>query len=317
LAVILVAALPVGCRRPLAPSVSVEHGERLLVIAPHPDDETLGAGGLIQRVTSAHGTVRVVLVTAGDGYVEAVRYETGKLRPRAPVYVAYGERRLREARAAVRKLGGDGVRVGLLGFPDGGLEQLLQAHWWRDVPERSPTTRAMHPPYREALDRTVAYDGDDLRRELVRVLRETRPTTVAFPDPLDRHPDHSATGIFVLLALGDQLARDGRVPRLLAYLVHWPGWPPGWDDPQPAPEARERPLDFPPDLPDRGLARVALPLSRTEIDGKAAALECYVTQQEVMSSLLAAFVRRTEPFTVFTVAEVRGVGSTIQRRARR
>ena len=92
------------------------------------------------------------------------------------------------------------------------------------------------------LDRTVAYDGDDLRRELLRVLRETRPTTVAFPDPLDRHPDHSATGVFVLLALGDRLARDGRLPRLLAYLVHWPGWPPGWDDPQPAPEARERPL---------------------------------------------------------------------------
>ena len=193
-------------------------------------------------MVSAHGTVRVVLVTAGDGYVEAVRYETGELRPRAPVYVAYGERRLREARAAMRKLGGDRMRLGLLGFPDGGLEQLLQAHWWRDVPERSPTTGAVRPPYPEALDRSVAYDGDDLRRELLRVLRETRPTTVAFPDPLDRHPDHSATGVFVLLALGDRLARDGRVPRLLAYLVHWPGWPPGWDDPQPAPEARERPL---------------------------------------------------------------------------
>ena len=73
----------------------------------------------------------------------------------------------------------------------------------------------------------------------------------------------------------------------------------------------------PPNLPDRGLARVALPLSRTEIDGKAAAVACYVTQQEVMSSLLAAFVRRTEPFTVFTVPEVRGVGRTIQRKARR
>ena len=85
---ILVAALPVGCQRAQAPSVSVERGERLLVIAPHPDDETLGAGGLIQRVVSAHATVRVVLVTAGDGYVEAVRYETGELRPRAPVYVA-------------------------------------------------------------------------------------------------------------------------------------------------------------------------------------------------------------------------------------
>src|SRR2546428_3781828 len=98
----------------------------------------------------------------------------------------------------------------------------FQAHWWRDAPERSPTTGAMRPPYREALDRTVAYDGDDLRRELERGLRETRPTTVAFPDPLDRHPDHSATGVFVLLALGDRLARDGPGPRLRADLAHWP-----------------------------------------------------------------------------------------------
>src|SRR5207249_3509114 len=119
----------------------------------------------------------------------------------------------------MRKLGGDRLRLGLLGFPDGGLEQLLQAHWWRDVPERSPTTGALRPPYPEALDRSVAYGGDDLRRELERVLRETRPTAVAFPDPLDRHPD---AGIFVLLALGDRLAQDGRVPRLLAYLVHGP-----------------------------------------------------------------------------------------------
>ena len=36
MAVILVAALPVGCRHPLAPSVSVERGERLLVIAAPP-----------------------------------------------------------------------------------------------------------------------------------------------------------------------------------------------------------------------------------------------------------------------------------------
>ena len=309
---ILVAVLPVGCRHALTPSASVEPEERLLVIAPHPDDETLGAGGLIQRVAAAHGTVHVLLVTAGDGYVEAVRHETGELRPRAPEYVAYGERRLREARAALREFGHGRVSLAVLGFPDGDLDQLLQAHWWRDVPERSPTTGAMRPPYSEALDRSAAYDGDDLRRELVRELRESRPTTVVFPDPLDRHPDHRATGIFVLLALGDQLARDGRVPRLLAYLVHWPGWPPGWDTPRPSPGATEQPLALPSSLPDRGLARVALSLSRAEVATKAAALNHYASQQEVLSSVLAAFVRRTEPFTVFTAAEVRGVGDLIR-----
>ena len=124
------------------------------MIAPHPDDETLGAGGLIQRVLSAHGTVRVVLVTAGDGYVEAVRYETGELRPRAPVYVAYGERRLREARAAVRKLGGDRMRWASSASPMAASSSSFRLTGGATCPSARRS-----PPYREALDRTVAYDG--------------------------------------------------------------------------------------------------------------------------------------------------------------
>lgn len=70
-------------------------GERLLVVAPHPDDETLAAGGLIQRVLMRGGAVRVVLVTAGDGYIEAVSHETGRPRPRPAEYLgAYAKRAL-------------------------------------------------------------------------------------------------------------------------------------------------------------------------------------------------------------------------------
>jgi len=39
---------------------------RLLVLSPHPDDETLSAAGLIQRTLSNGGEVRVVIVTDGD-----------------------------------------------------------------------------------------------------------------------------------------------------------------------------------------------------------------------------------------------------------
>ncbi len=101
--------------------LTVDSGERLVVVAPHPDDETLGAGGLTQRVLERGGSVLVVLVTAGDGYVEAVVHETGRPRPRPSQYVAYGKRRLRESRTALRVLGGGRVRLEFLGFPDGGL----------------------------------------------------------------------------------------------------------------------------------------------------------------------------------------------------
>ncbi len=39
--------------------------ERVLVVAPHPDDEVLGAGGFISRITAAGGRVEVAIVTKG------------------------------------------------------------------------------------------------------------------------------------------------------------------------------------------------------------------------------------------------------------
>jgi LmbE family N-acetylglucosaminyl deacetylase len=58
--------------------------EELLVIAPHPDDETLAAGGLIAASTAAGIHVRVVAVTDGEmAYAEAIGkpdFELGELR---------------------------------------------------------------------------------------------------------------------------------------------------------------------------------------------------------------------------------------------
>ena len=297
------------------PAPRVGRNERLLVIAPHPDDETLGAGGLIQRVYLNGGDVRIVLVTAGDGFVEAVAHETGTPRPRPAAYIAYGELRLREARAAVRTLLPDRYRLQVLGFPDGGLDGLLQAHWWRSRPERSRTTDARDPPYdSEALEPDVPYDGDDLRRELARIIRETHPTIVALPDPLDRHPDHRATALFTLLALQDwAVQHPGHdKPQLLAYLVHWPDWPPGWDAPQATSEP-DVPLELPRGDVHRGGKRVALVLSDEELATKRAALAKYFTQLAVMSPFLTAFVRRTEPYTLLAPPEMRRAAQMIEK----
>lgn len=305
-AALLLVTAAIGAAQPSA--LAVNTGERLVVVAPHPDDETLGAGGLIQRVIEIGGTVRVVLVTAGDGYVEAVVHETGRPRPRPAEYVAYGERRLREARRALRELDGDAIRAEhLLGFPDGGIEPLLTAHRQRTHPEKSLTTGASEPPYPEAEHPDVLYDGDDLLAALVHCFTEVQPTMVAFPDPLDKHPDHRATGSFTLLAVrklagGAERPRQA-MPRLLAYLVHWPDWPPRWDASGPSTPAADTALAPPPGLPSRGLDRVLIILTDKEVTAKRRALAQYESQQRVMPAFLAAFVRRTEPFTVFTGTE--------------
>src|SRR5436190_21315216 len=74
---------------------------RLLVIAPHPDDETIGAGGLIQRVHAAGGQVRVVFLTEGDAYREGVRREDHGRSPQPKDYRGYGRRRERESKMAL------------------------------------------------------------------------------------------------------------------------------------------------------------------------------------------------------------------------
>jgi LmbE family N-acetylglucosaminyl deacetylase len=308
---------------PPAGTLEVGDGERLVVVAPHPDDETLGAGGLVQRVLQRGGSVRIVLVTAGDGYVEAVVHETGQLRPPAADYIAYGRRRLGEARAAIRVLGGDLPRLQFLGFPDGGCEALLRAHWRRTQPEHSRTTKAVDPPYDDAaIEPNVLYDGADLRRELLRLLQEDRPTLLVLPDPLDRHPDHRAAGLFTLLALHDWLRPPATplpgvpvpgAPRILAYLIHWPQWPPL----PPAAAEADSPLHLPANFPARTRHELELTLTDEEIARKRQALACYDTQQREMPALLGAFVRRSEPFIEMSPPTLPQIKAMIEERLSR
>lgn len=89
----------------------VDHDE-LVVVAAHPDDESLGAGGLA-HVAARRGTrVRVVVATDGENSHPGSRTV-------APVDLAAVRRR--EVEAAVRALSPHAT-VEFLGIPDGGIE---------------------------------------------------------------------------------------------------------------------------------------------------------------------------------------------------
>jgi hypothetical protein len=164
------------------PTLDVPAGTRLLVIAPHPDDEVLGAGGLMQRVKSTGGTVRIVYLTDGDGYPEGVRDEDHIATPTAKNYLGYGKQRRREARAALVRLGLADAFQTFLGFPDGGLCQLTRAYWSdRRGAYRSPYTRMTRPLRSELLVPSTRYRGEDLSQELALVIGDFKPTMIAVP----------------------------------------------------------------------------------------------------------------------------------------
>src|SRR5579863_8424317 len=71
--------------------------DRVLIVAPHPDDESLCCAGLIQQALAAGAQVGVVWVTAGDGFELDALLVEHTLSPDSAAMQRLGRQRLREA----------------------------------------------------------------------------------------------------------------------------------------------------------------------------------------------------------------------------
>jgi predicted O-methyltransferase YrrM len=78
--------------------------ERLLIIAPHPDDEVLATGALIHAARRQNCQVRVVFLTNGDGSGSAYLAQHAR-EGRRPSFQELAQTRQEEAREALRELG--------------------------------------------------------------------------------------------------------------------------------------------------------------------------------------------------------------------
>ncbi|MBS0570407.1 MAG: PIG-L family deacetylase [Proteobacteria bacterium] len=161
--------------------------DRIAIVAPHPDDESIATGGLIQAALAFGATVRVFVLTDGDANIWPQRWIEKRWRIDAAGRARWGARRREEARAAMRVLGLGPDGAVFFGWPDLGLTELLMRG-----------------------DTAVV---DALRREF----SNFAPNVIVLPSLADRHPDHSAANILVRLALD---ASAFPPPRLLEFAVH-------------------------------------------------------------------------------------------------
>jgi N-acetyl-1-D-myo-inositol-2-amino-2-deoxy-alpha-D-glucopyranoside deacetylase len=169
--------------------LDLTRSKRLLVVAPHPDDETLATGGLLQRSIAAGGTVRVVFVTDGENNPWPQRVIERKWRLGPHARARWAERRRAETLDALSCLGIPASSAVFLHFPDQGLTSLLLA------------------------------GGGSLLPALAAEISTWRPTLVAAPALVDRHPDHNAVAVLLRLAV-DRLAGAHGAFAELAYVVH-------------------------------------------------------------------------------------------------
>jgi LmbE family N-acetylglucosaminyl deacetylase len=201
----------------------------LLVIAPHPDDETLGFTGLIDAYSHAGKPVSVVVVTDGDAYCEACRFwksssvagpmcTAEELSNFATTEVdSFAEIRRSESAAAAGILGLSPPRF--LGYPDTGL-----AAAWRNAGQGKPAEPLRRSDFSGCTSCETCGYGEGPRTTLTAdtLTASLRELIAAAPDgaliatthQLDGHPDHAALGNFVRRLNDEQTS-----PHAIAYAV--------------------------------------------------------------------------------------------------
>jgi len=256
-------------------------GERLMVLAPHPDDESLCCAGLMQQARAAGAEVFVTFMTSGDGFEFSAAVDGQQVRPGVQAFRTLALRRMNEARAAARALGVPASHLSFLGYPDGGLLRLFLENY--AAPYLSPTTGLNRVTYSGTVSPGRSFSGQNLEQDLAGRIEAVNPDLLLVPAPQEAHADHRATSYLALRLM----ARRGQASRLRFWVVHG-----GLEWPLPKGTHLTEPLTLPSRAENLPWTRVDL--TPAQVRQKARAIQVYRTQTRLMGRFMDAFERRNE-----------------------
>ncbi len=205
---------------PLLPMPSVSEMKRIMVFAPHPDDETLACGGLIAEARRKGIPVTVVVVTNGESFSYAAHIHYKKVNLPPSYYIKFGEKRQEETLSAMELLGVPKEDVLFLGYPDSDLYQLWEKYWDYNELYTHFLLHTSFSPFTRIYHKNAPYCGMALIDDLKEILLKYKPTDIFIPSAEDAHPTHWAVNCFVNIALLELKEKKGFSPRVFTYVVH-------------------------------------------------------------------------------------------------
>lgn len=265
---------------------------RIVIFAPHCDDETLGPGGLIKEALERKINVKVVLITNGDGFAYSAKKELGHIILTPEEYIKYALIRQKETVNALKNLGLPSQDIIFLGYPDEGISEMWEANWNYDNLAISHFSGKDHSPYANSYKLNAPYCGLSVLDDIKKIMKEFKPTDIYLPHANDVHPDHWATNCFVLMALEDLTNETDFASKVNAdtYLVHRGDWP--------FPRGKHLDLEI---VPPKSLAYLNGKWERYDLlpettVSKYDAILKYDSQIKVMKNYLISFARDNELF---------------------
>ena len=275
---------------PPFPSVAFSAQDRILILAPHPDDEVLGCGGIIQKALRLNLPVKVVFLTYGDN-----NQWSFLVYRKHPVFMPKAVQRMglvrhNEALAATKALGLSPEQLVFLGYPDFRTLEMWYRHWGSSPPEESMLSQVKAVPYASAFRPGTPYKSEEILKDLKTIISDFQPTQIYVSHPADHNPDHRALYLFTRIALWD-LGLENDI-KMFPYLIHFQKWP--------QPQAFQ-PLWglWPPDFLKDSVAWFVSPVSGEDLVKKFAALKMHRSQYEASPGYLGRFIRKNELFGDF------------------
>lgn len=281
----------------------IKKEDRILIFAPHPDDETLGTAGIIQKAVAAGAQVRVMYLTNGEHNQLAFIVYEKRFVIKQKALIEMGELRRREAIAAMGLLGVPEENLIFLGYPDFGTMAIFLKYWGDIKPFKNMLTRIARVPYEDSLTPNALYKGESILWDIESVLRKYKPTRVFVTNPVDTNRDHRAAYLFLQVALWD-LKGQIPEPKICPYLIHCYSWPlprnyhPGLY------------INIPKLLEKSPIIWQSSDLSNKETEKKYEAVRLYKSQCADSAFYLTAFARRNELFGKYPDIEL-GAADTV------
>ncbi len=263
--------------------------DRILVLAPHPDDESIACAGIIQEALRVGADLHVLYLTNGDHNEFAFIVYEKRITFMQSEFIYMGNLRQEEATKAMELLGLGKDNLIFLGYPDFGTFAIFREYWNTDRPYKSILTRVTHVPYKNDLSYGNAYVGENILQDVENILKRYRPNKIFVSHPADVNSDHKAFYLFLQIALAD-LKEELPRPEIYAYLVHWFDWP------LPRHYHPELGLAPPQELRKSEIKWQQYDLNPEVLEKKYKSILCYRSQTQSSAFYLLSFGRKNELF---------------------